>query len=95
MTIYWLDTVDSTQRYLKDALKNGELQVPVAVAAHKQTEGTGSRGNRWEGVDGNLFLSFALKRDALPDDLKLESASIYLTYILKEVFISFRKQIFK
>ncbi len=85
MTIYWLDTVDSTQRHLKDALKRGTLQAPVAVAAHKQTEGTGSRGNRWEGVDGNLFFSFALKRDTLPNDLKLESASIYLTYILKEV----------
>jgi BirA family biotin operon repressor/biotin-[acetyl-CoA-carboxylase] ligase len=33
---------------------------------------------------GNLFISFALSRNNLPDDLKLESSSIYFAAILKE-----------
>jgi len=85
LTIFWLESVDSTQRYLRDALKNMELFAPVAVAAKRQSSGQGSRGNRWEGIEGNLFFSFAVKLDTLPADLKLESSSIYFTYLLKEV----------
>ena len=36
-------------------------------------------------MDGNLFLSFSIHLDELPNDLKLESSSIYFSYILKEL----------
>ena len=55
----------------------------------KQTNGIGSRDNSWSGLEGNLFLSFALSLKELPQDLKLESASIYFSYLLKEVLSSF------
>lgn len=84
MQIFWLDSVDSTQRYLTDRLKSGDLHAPVCVAAKMQFSGKGSRGNSWEGMPGNLFFSFAILRDQLPDDLQLESSSIYFTCILKE-----------
>jgi BirA family biotin operon repressor/biotin-[acetyl-CoA-carboxylase] ligase len=84
LRIYWLDSVDSTQRYLIDALRRGELHAPVCVAAKMQHSGKGSRGNSWEGLEGNLFFSFAIARESLPDDLRLESSSIYFTYLLKE-----------
>lgn len=35
--------------------------------------------------NGNLFFSFVLKRNDLPSDLQIQSASIYFSYILKEV----------
>ena len=41
--------------------------------------------NSWEGGDGNLFFSLAISIDDLPDDLPLTSASIYFSYIMKEV----------
>jgi len=50
-----------------------------------QTHGRGSRGNSWIGEEGNFFISFAIERSMLPDDLLLESSSIYFAYILKEV----------
>ena len=53
--------------------------------AEVQTDGIGSRENRWNSLEGNLFLSFALKLENLPKDLKLESASIYFAYILKSL----------
>lgn len=89
MTIHWLESTDSTQRYTLDALNNGTLQPPFAVVADAQHAGKGSRGNRWTGLEGNLFLSFAVDRDALPSDLKLESSSIYFAFLLKQTLQSF------
>jgi len=82
--IYYFNELGSTQTYLKEKLRSGELVSPVAIVASKQTEGIGSRGNSWIGLDGNLFFSFAIARHDLPDDLALESSSIYFSYILKE-----------
>lgn len=84
METFWFEELPSTQTYLKEKLASGELSAPVAIVADKQTEGIGSRGNSWIGLEGNLFFSFAISRDELPDDLALESASIYFSYILKE-----------
>ncbi len=53
--------------------------------AKEQTKGVGSRNNSWEGGEGNLFFSFALNLDDLPKDLPLSSASIYFSYIMKEI----------
>ena len=85
MQILSLDSVDSTQRYLLDALKEGNLLAPVCVTASRQEAGKGSRGNSWSGLEGNLFFSFAITKSELPADLKLESSSIYFTYLLKEL----------
>ena len=84
MQTLWFDALDSTQTYLKEKLKTGELHSPVAIVADIQSDGIGSRGNSWIGLSGNLFFSFALCRDDLPNDLALESSSIYFSYILKE-----------
>lgn len=85
LQILSLESVDSTQRYLLDGLKEGRLWAPLCVTAEKQHAGKGSRGNDWKGMEGNLFFSFALNRSDLPEDLKLESASIYFTFLLKEL----------
>ena len=84
MTILSLKEVDSTQTYLKNLLKNKTVLSPYAVVSDVQTNGIGSRDNSWTGLEGNLFLSFSIELKELPTDLKLESASIYFAYILKE-----------
>lgn len=84
MKITYLKSVDSTQTYLKNLLQKQNIELPHAVSAEMQTNGLGSRNNSWEGLEGNLFLSFALPLENLPKDLKLESASIYFAYLLKE-----------
>ena len=84
MQILYLESVDSTQKYLKELIKEKKVSLPYAVISKTQTSGVGSRENSWVGLDGNLFLSFALSLEDLPEDLKLESASIYFSYILKE-----------
>jgi BirA family biotin operon repressor/biotin-[acetyl-CoA-carboxylase] ligase len=84
LKITYLDSVDSTQTYLKSLIKNSSIELPHAISTDQQTNGLGSRNNTWTGYKGNLFLSFAIKLEDLPKDLKLESASIYFAYILKE-----------
>ena len=84
MEIYSLDSVGSTQRYLVDRIKKGEWHPPVALYAKHQTQGMGSRGNGWVALSGNLFLSFALLRSSLSQDLKIESASIYFAWLMKD-----------
>ncbi len=89
MQILYLESVDSTQKYLKELVKENKISLPYAVIANSQTDGIGSRGNAWSGVKNNLFLSFAIPLKDLPEDLKLESASIYFSYILKETLAEF------
>ena len=88
MKIQYLESVDSTQTYLKELIKNNAQTAPFAVVSKMQTNGLGSRSNTWTGLSGNLFLSFCVSLDDLPSDLKLESASIYFAYILKETLAS-------
>jgi len=87
LQIIYLDTIDSTQTYLKEKIASNELHAPVCVTAALQTNGIGSRDNRWISQRGNLFFSFALAINDLPKDLKLESASIYFSYLLKELLL--------
>ncbi len=84
MQILSLECVDSTQKYLKELILEKKITPPYAVVADVQTDGIGSRGNEWSSIKNNLFLSFVISFTELPKDLKLESASIYFSYILKE-----------
>jgi len=85
LQIEFLDSVDSTQAYLKNLVKNSKINELYAVVSQIQTNGIGSRNNSWKSIEGNLFLSFAISITKLPKDLKLESASIYFAFILKEL----------
>jgi BirA family transcriptional regulator, biotin operon repressor / biotin---[acetyl-CoA-carboxylase] ligase len=86
--IIWFDTLESTQKTLLEGLKTASFMPPVCIGASEQTNGKGSRGNGWIGCEGNLFISIALSRSLLPDDLKLESSSIYFAFLMKELLVS-------
>jgi BirA family transcriptional regulator, biotin operon repressor / biotin---[acetyl-CoA-carboxylase] ligase len=85
MKIIVLNQVDSTHHYLKEHIKTYGFCEPLCIATTLQTNGIGSRGNVWIGQRGNLFFSFVLKKNSLPFDLPLQSASIYFSYILKMI----------
>ena len=93
MKTLFFKSLPSTQTYLKELLKKQE-ELPLAIVADRQTAGIGSRNNSWNSKEGNLFLSFALNLETLPNDLKLESASIYFSYLLKETLNSFGSKVF-
>jgi len=85
LEIIYLKETTSTHKVLISKLQNRELKAPVALVADKQTQGVGSRENSWIGYEGNLFLSFSLKLETLPQDLPKSAISIYFSYMMKEV----------
>ena len=85
MTTLWLNEVPSTQSYLLDALKSNDIVSRTMVVAAQQTDGKGSRGNSWIGLEGNLFFSFAILKEDLPSDLPLSATSIYFSFLLKQI----------
>ena len=84
MEIYSFERLESTQKYLVEKIKKGEISAPVAVIADEQSAGVGSRGNSWIGCRGNFFASFAVGLELLPKDLPLSSVSIYFAYLMKK-----------
>lgn len=85
MEIIFLDSVESTHSYLKQHIKLNGYTQPLAIVTQDQTNGLGSRNNNWEGISGNLFFSFVIEKNLLPDDLPIQSSSIYFSYILKNI----------
>jgi len=74
-------------------IKSKSCSLPIAVVTKEQSRGVGSRNNSWEGGEGNLFFSLALSLDTLPTDLPLSSASIYFSFIMKEVLVNYTDDI--
>lgn len=93
MEILCFNTLPSTQKYLIEELKKGNLHAPVAVMALEQNAGVGSRDNSWSGGEGNFFASIALNLDTLPEDLPFGSASIYFSFIMKQTLQSLGENI--
>jgi len=91
-TLY-LKVIDSTQTHLKELIRTKTVKTPFAVISDIQTAGVGSRDNKWNSIEGNLFLSFAIKIEELPRDLKLESASIYFAYLLKNILCELNSEV--
>lgn len=85
MEVNWFKHLPSTHNYLIENIKNSTILPPYALGVDFQSDGIGSRDSSWKGDEGNLFFSFCVEVKHLPKDLKLESISIYFSYILKEV----------
>ncbi len=83
MEILYFDQLNSTHKYLINKLKTKQLSPPIAIVAKKQSDGIGTHGNRWESLDGNLFLSLSLKSKDLPKDLPKVSICIYFTMLMQ------------
>ena len=92
METSWFKHLPSTHKYLIESIKNNTINPPFAVATDFQSDGVGSRGNSWEGDIGNLYFSFCVEEKHLPKDLKLESISIYISWIMKEVLCELGSQ---
>ena len=93
LEIVYLKNIDSTHKFLLNKLSENELQSPIAVISEEQTAGVGTKEREWIGYRGNLFLSFAIKKNQLPKDLPLNSISIYFAYVLKELLSEHNSQV--
>jgi BirA family biotin operon repressor/biotin-[acetyl-CoA-carboxylase] ligase len=82
--LIYFDEINSTQKYLLNNLSKFDL--PVCIWSEFQTNGIGSRGNKWIGERGNLFFSFAVKNNF---DVPLQSSSIFFAYVMKKTLEEF------
>ncbi len=85
MEILYFDKLESTQKYLVKLIKEGKTDKEIAIVANEQYGGIGSRNNSWIANRGDLTLSFVVKKESLPKDLLMSSASIYFAYFMKEI----------
>ncbi|EAJ6150692.1 biotin--[acetyl-CoA-carboxylase] ligase [Campylobacter lari] len=85
MEIVYFNELESTQVYLSDKIRSGEIIENTAICAFIQSAGIGSRDNTWQSKQGNLHVSFCIKTQELARDLPLASASIYFAFLMKEV----------
>jgi len=92
MKYIYLDKINSTQLFLKELIKKQPDEYFIYTL--NQIDGIGSRNNSWIGIEGNLFFSFSVYKEKLPDDLRLETSSIYFSYLLKEVLSEFGSNVF-
>ena len=80
MYIYWFKEIPSTQEFLYALTKNDD-SLPILVLTLKQTKGIGSRGNKWQSPQEGMYFSFALHTSQLPNDLPIQSSSIYFGWL--------------
>ena len=88
MQIKFVEQIASTQKFLVDAVREGRIAPPFAIAADRQIAGIGSRGNGWQSASGNLAFSFCIAQTDLPADVPPQSASIYFAMIMQEFLAS-------
>ena len=93
MEIRYVEEISSTHQILSNLIREDEIPNPLALYAGLQTGGVGSRGNAWEGKKGDLFLSFCLPVNSLPEDLPQVSASIYFSWIVLELLRSYGSKV--
>ncbi|EAI2900126.1 biotin--[acetyl-CoA-carboxylase] ligase [Campylobacter upsaliensis] len=93
MQIICIEKIASTQLFLCEQIRKGEIKQNTAIYALEQTSGVGSRDNAWISSRGNLHLSFCVREEDLPSDLPLASVSIYFAYLLKDLLAQKGSQI--
>jgi len=93
LEILLFDRLPSTQKFLIDKIYQKIYQAPIAILTDEQTDGIGSRDNKWTAEKGNFFLSFAISLERLPSDLPLESASIYFAYLMKQTLFTMSQEV--
>jgi len=79
----YYEKITSTQKVLIEKIKKNEISLPIVIWSECQIDGIGSRGKRWIGKKGNLFFSFAYKKDEF-SFVPIESLSIYFGWIFKK-----------
>ena len=93
MEIIYLEEVDSTQKFLKNHINTKGYTHDITVVTTNQTNGIGSRDNVWNSKNGNLCFSFTQHTSNLPNDLNLQSASIYYSFLLKNLLKEHKSEI--
>ena len=79
LNIEFLDTVDSTNNYLKHLLRTRSIRAPFAISAYQQTSGRGQREKVWKGEPGkNIYASFLIAGEEITSSLAAMNGRVAL-----------------
>lgn len=59
-TVLWHETIDSTNRFARDGLREGSLIESALIVASNQTSGVGRGNNKWFSPDGCLMFTLVV-----------------------------------
>lgn len=93
MRLYFFKEISSTQEFLYSYLKNKSDDIPILVVASHQTNGIGSRANKWVSPNDGIYFSFSLHKSYLPSDLPLQSSSIYFGWLFLQRLRKYNKHV--
>ncbi len=68
---FYLTQVDSTNIVLRKMLEDGTAMPPCLLHAGKQNGGYGRNGRKWVSPEGNLYVSFAIKKPPIEEASQL------------------------
>ncbi len=91
MEIQYFQNLSSTQLFLLEKIRSGELSNEVLIWTEHQTAGIGSRGNEWIGEKGNLFFSFSKK---ISSEIPKQSLSLYFALLFKKTLQDLGSKLF-
>jgi|GEM_PF-3045524 len=63
---FYIKKISSTQLYLVELIKKGQVTLPVGVWSECQISGIGTKGRKWLGECGNFFCSVAFYQSHFP-----------------------------
>jgi len=92
LEIVYYKSLPSTQTKIQDLLTT--KAPPFLIWTNHQSDGLGSRDNKWVGIKGSLFFSLVITKQSLPKDLPLNSISIYIAWQIKEILSKMKSKAF-
>ncbi len=85
------DVINSTQKYLLKKIEKEDLNF-YCVWSEFQTDGIGTKNNKWVGEKGNLFFSFVINLNEF-NFVPMQSISIYFSFIMYEILHKYKNNL--
>ena len=89
--IKYFNEISSTQKYLLDRIEKEDLNY-YCIWSELQTDGIGTKNNKWVGEKGNLFFSFVVDLDEF-DFIPLQSLSVYFSFLMFKVLKKYKSNL--
>ena len=89
--IEYFDEIDSTQKYLLKKIEKENLNY-YCVWSEYQTDGIGTKGRKWNGKKGNIFISFVIDLNEF-NFIPLQSLSVYYSFLTYKVLKKYKNNL--
>jgi len=89
--VHYFEEISSTQKYLLERIEKDNLNY-YCVWSEYQTNGIGTKNNKWIGEKGNLFFSFIVDTNEF-EFVPMQSLSVYFSFLLYKELKNYKKNL--